>query len=405
MGELEGNWSGPPDLDRSEEDEAGDAELMAELEEGRFAELKLDTLDDVSEAMAACRAAASKTDVSSVQRNDIVRKLIKLRIRYQDLKERAENPVQGLEARGHRFVHYRDAHIPGVTDARKVYCQECAGSVWVYLQSSLHCRDCGYSVHASCMGEQIKRDCVAVKVRTQPDFILDICPEKLLDVQAYCCVECDVKLSWKDPARTPRLCDYTGLHFCPGCHWNARSVTPARILLNWEFEEHPVSQATKQYLFLMWKKPALNVKKIVPALFGFVPELNLAQHGRENVMLAKKYLSVCRIASEEKLLLLLSPRQHFVDDADHYSLMDLVDIRSGELQTFLDFVLAKFVEHIRNCVLCRAKGFHCEYCDDEEVIFPFDEMTSTCGKCEGVFHRDCYKPETCPKCDRKRVRT
>ena len=38
-----------------------------------------------------------------------------------------------------------------------------------------------------------------------------------------------------------RLCDYTGLTYCPGCHWNARSVTPARIIRNWQFDEHEVS--------------------------------------------------------------------------------------------------------------------------------------------------------------------
>ena len=409
-GELVGNWSGPPDnRDSSDDsvslDDSGSGDLL-DVQADHFADLSLDSLDDVAAAMDACRTSATKTNASSEQRKEIVRKLIKLRIRYQDLKERKENPLGGYESRGHRFINYADGHIPGVTNAKKVYCQQCSGPVWIYLQASQHCQECGYSVHASCMGD-IRRDCVAIKVRAQPDFILEICPEKLLPEQAYCCVECDVMLSWDDPEREPRLCDYTGLHFCPGCHWNARSVTPARILFNWEFKEHPVSQATKQYLYLMWKRPVLNIRKIVPELFAFAPDLNAVQHARDRVMLAKKYLTVCRIASEERLLLKLAPRQHFVDDADHYSLMDLVDTKSGVLGTFLDEVVGTFLDHIRGCVLCSAKAFICELCDQKEAIFPFGDLCVSCGKCAGVFHKACFRPESvnCPKCDRKRNRT
>ena len=77
---------------------------------------------------------------------------------------------------------------------------------------------------------------------------------------------------------TPNLMFILGLSFCPGCHWNALSPTPARYFLwvffhiffsiffyfsvkmhriihNWDFEPRPVSQATKQYLYLMHRKP------------------------------------------------------------------------------------------------------------------------------------------------------
>ena len=51
------------------------------------------------------------------------------------------------------------------------------------------------------------RTCVATKVKTQPDFIMDICPERMLPQLKYRCVECDKKFSHQ---RLPRLCDYTG---------------------------------------------------------------------------------------------------------------------------------------------------------------------------------------------------
>ena len=67
-----------------------------------------------------------------------------------------------------------------------------------------------------------------------------------------------------------RLCDYTGLTYCPGCHWNARSATPARILRNWQFEEFEVSQASCQYLMLMLRRPVINVQTVNPKLFAVV---------------------------------------------------------------------------------------------------------------------------------------
>jgi hypothetical protein len=37
--------------------------------------------------------------------------------------------------------------------------------------------------------------------------------------------------------------------------------TPARIIHNWDFSPRPVSQATKQYLFLMQRKPVIDISQ------------------------------------------------------------------------------------------------------------------------------------------------
>ena len=104
-------------------------------------------------------------------------------------------------------------------------------------------------------------------------------------------------------------------------------------------------------------------------------------------------------------------RQHFVDDPDHYSLQDLIDVKSGELTEFLERTLENFEEHIRGCVLCAAKGFFCELCDNKKVIFPFDDAASRCPDCRGVFHRGCFAQSEagsgsgngqCPRCERRR---
>ena len=90
-------------------------------------------------------------------------------------------------------------------------------------------------------------------------------------------------------------------------------------------------QATKQYLFLMIRKPVINVRLENPKLFAVIQELAHVDHLRHNIMLMKKYLVVCRIAAEAKILLHLVARQHFVDGPDLYSLQDLLDIKSGRV--------------------------------------------------------------------------
>ena len=63
------------------------------------------------------------------------------------------------------------------------------------------------------------------------------------------------------------------MSFCPDCHWNAVHPTPARIIHNWDFEPKPVSQATKQYLYLMQRKPVIDIAEANPKLFAVVQEL------------------------------------------------------------------------------------------------------------------------------------
>ena len=125
-------------------------------------------------------------------------------------------------------------------------------------------------------------------------------------------------------------------------------------------------------------------------------------------MLMKKYLTLCRVASEEKLLLHLVSRQHFVDGPNLYSVQDLLDVKNGVLLPFLQRIIAIFAEHIKKtCVLCRAKGFVCEICGDDDIIlFPFDKEAALCPTCQGAFHRHCYKQlveeneQDCVRCAR-----
>ncbi|XP_035222934.1 differentially expressed in FDCP 8 homolog B-like isoform X1 [Stegodyphus dumicola] len=154
----------------------------------------------------------------------------------------------------------------------------------------------------------------------------------------------------------------------------------------------------------MSKKPILNIESLNPTLFAFVDDLRTIKKLREDILLMKKYFLTCHTALEEKLLLQLKDRQHFVESADIYSLQDLIDVSSGSLLTYLEKIHAMFIQHItQQCQGCRGKGFICELCKSDDVIFPFDPRTDICTTCSSVFHQDCYLrwEGPCPKCARK----
>ena len=115
-------------------------------------------------------------------------------------------------------------------------------------------------------------------------------------------------------------------------------------------------------------------------------------------------------------------------------MQDLIDVKNGTLLPFLNritgifkctnlihpsnynyyyfpfFLAGLFSDHITNCVLCKAKGFVCEICNNDKIIlFPFEEQASVCPKCEGAFHRQCFKSQEeseseCVRCVRLRAR-
>lgn len=121
----------------------------------------------------------------------------------------------------------------------------------------------------------------------------------------------------------------------------------------------------------------------------------------------RRYLSSCRVSQSSHLLWKLGDRHHLIDTTHMYSLQDLVDIHNGELPSFLQTVTERFIQHIKEeCLICKGRGHICEICGNDEVIFPFEAGTITCGSCSAVFHRVCWtrKKENCPKCARLKMK-
>eukprot|EP00794_Sanderia_malayensis_P011361 gene11361-12545_t len=97
---------------------------------------------------------------------------------------------------------------------------------------------------------------------------------------------------------------------------------------------------------------------------------------------------------------------HILNDIDAYSIEDFLQVKNGELQSQLKSFVNSSLKHINTCQLCKVKGFVCEYCKDgEDILYPFElNRVSTCPLCKTCYHRECFVPEKCPKCERIRAR-
>lgn len=158
----------------------------------------------------------------------------------------------------------------------------------------------------------------------------------------------------------------------------------------------------------MRKKAILNIELINPTLFAFVEDLSLVRKLRQEILIMKNYFISCKSALQgSKLLLLLTDRQHFVDNADIYSMQDLIDINSGVLQEYLMQIHMTYAQHIKEqCEICKGHGYYCELCDCDQILYPFDDGAAICPQCSWTFHTECFlrNNRQCPRCARKQER-
>lgn len=205
----------------------------------------------------------------------------------------------------------------------------------------------------------------------------------------------------------PRICDYTGLYYCPTCHWNDVAPIPARVVHNWDFSQKSVCRATLQEMALTIDRPVIDLEAKNPKLFIYVQNLSLVKKLRTNLNDMRRYLTECRIATNSKLLEnAVSTKRHLVQCVNMYSMADLIGVENGSLTEFLNKLFMTFELHIRKCELCAGKGYVCEICSNIEVLFPFDDGAIHCKTCSTVFHRACWlrKNQKCPKCRRMEYR-
>ncbi|NXV58614.1 RUBIC protein, partial [Molothrus ater] len=242
--------------------------------------------------------------------------------------------------------------------------------------------------------------------RPQIIFNVHLAPARKVAVakQNYRCAGCGIRTD-PDYIKRLRYCEYLGKYFCQCCHENAQTVIPSRILRKWDFSKYYVSNFSKDLLSKIWSDPLFNVQAINPALYQKVKALNQVRLLRIQLFHMKNMFKTCRLA-KDLLDSFDTVPGHLTEDLHLYSLSDFSAIKKGDLMPRLTELLKAGSQHIDKCMLCQAKGFICEFCQNEDdIIFPFElNKCRTCEECKACYHKSCFKCSRCPRCERLQAR-
>ncbi|NXR58986.1 RUBIC protein, partial [Rhadina sibilatrix] len=222
--------------------------------------------------------------------------------------------------------------------------------------------------------------------------------------QNYRCAGCGIRID-PDYIKRMRYCEYLGKYFCQCCHENAQTIIPSHILRKWDFSKYYVSNFSKDLLSKIWSDPLFNVQAINPALYQKVKALNQVRLLRIQLFHMKNMFKTCRLA-KDLLDSFDTVPGHLTEDLHLYSLSDFSAIKKGDLMPRLTELLKAGSLHIDKCMLCQAKGFICEFCQNEDdIIFPFElNKCKTCEECKACYHKSCFKSTHCPRCERLQAR-
>ncbi|KAM6224440.1 run domain Beclin-1-interacting and cysteine-rich domain-containing protein isoform 2-T2 [Rhynchocyon petersi] len=242
----------------------------------------------------------------------------------------------------------------------------------------------------------------------RPQIIFNVHPAPTRKIavakQNYRCAGCGIRTD-PDYIKRLRYCEYLGKYFCQCCHENAQMVIPSRILRKWDFSKYYVSNFSKDLLIKIWNDPLFNVQDINCALYRKVKLLNQVRLLRIQLYHMKNMFKTCRLAKELLDSFDIVPG-HLTEDLHLYSLNDLTATRKGELGPRLAELTRAGATHVERCMLCQAKGFICEFCQNEDdIIFPFElHKCRTCEECKACYHKACFKSGSCPRCERLQAR-
>lgn len=94
----------------------------------------------------------------------------------------------------------------------------------------------------------------------------------------------------------------------------------------------------------------IKLEEINSKLFVFVQKLGGIRQKRVNLMEMKRYLDVCKFALTAKLIdHAVGTRRYLVQNADFYSIYDLVCAENSSLNDYLREIFATFKAHIMSC--------------------------------------------------------
>ncbi|XP_040290629.1 pleckstrin homology domain-containing family M member 1 isoform X1 [Bufo bufo] len=233
-------------------------------------------------------------------------------------------------------------------------------------------------------------------------YLLHIPTERGLDTQNFKCAGCHKQIGLQ--FGKAKLCAFSGLYYCDLCHQDEVSIIPSRIVHNWDLMERAVSRPALNFLKMVQDEPIFNLKYLNDRLYRHTQTMCEISQSREKLRLLGEYLMTCRSGALQELSTSLDQREHLLDCAHTYSMQDLKQIADGAFEYCLQSALDFASSHVYRCDLCSQRGFICQICNQDDIIYPFQfDTTTRCGECKAVFHKPCKTPATlCPRCERRR---
>lgn len=240
--------------------------------------------------------------------------------------------------------------------------------------------------------------------QTRIGNLMRICNEKGIASQDYQCNSCPSPLGLL--YGKPLVCTYDGCYYCTDCHHNDEFYIPSRIIFNWDFSKYKVCVRNLEFLKEIQEYPLIDIDKINPELYDYISDMRDTKYLRIRLAHLSSYLFTCKKSVAEKFRQSLWPKEYLYEDIHIYSIIDFLQIQSGQLQAMLKKSLKTASKHVYECGLCSQKGFICEICKNPQVIYPFEmDTTHRCEQCKAVYHKTCMNLKgQCPKCERRRQR-
>ncbi|XP_040840500.1 pleckstrin homology domain-containing family M member 3 isoform X3 [Ochotona curzoniae] len=199
--------------------------------------------------------------------------------------------------------------------------------------------------------------------------------ERGLTVQSFKCAGCQRSIGLSNGKA--KVCNYSGWYYCSNCHVDDSFLIPARIVHNWDTSKYKVSKQAKEFLEYVYEEPLIDIQQENPMLYLHAEPLATVVRLRQRLKSLRAYLFSCRAAVAEDLRRRIFPREYLLQQIHLYSLADLQQVIEGKLAPFLGKVIKFATSHVYSCSLCSQKGFICEICNNGEILYPFEDISTS----------------------------
>ncbi|KAK1794338.1 hypothetical protein P4O66_011228, partial [Electrophorus voltai] len=193
--------------------------------------------------------------------------------------------------------------------------------------------------------------------------------ERGLDSQNFKCAGCPRQIGVS--LGQAKLCEFSGQYYCDTCHYGDTSIIPSRMVHNWDLNAHEVSRQALKLLADIEQEPLLNLDILNPDLFKHTETMATVHCLRQRLRLLGDYLLICRSGIRKNMEPRLEQRTYLLESSHLYSVMDLRQIVDGHYASFLQYLIQFSSNHVHNCDLCTQRGFICQICNRDDIIFPF----------------------------------